>query len=167
MGTGTNQEVWKNNGMVYFKAMSRAFASSCKGTVWVMTDSPSAVMKQIPEYASTPSIWLEDEVPELKELYKAGIITDVRAIVYGRNMFSPPSRDVTDLVFGSRTAKRTPEEDRKMAEAIVRQKQVAAEKAIAIMAGEWNERAENGTDKRALFCTDSYLQENPDADYFG
>jgi hypothetical protein len=153
--------------MTYFKAMSRAFASSCKGTVWILTGNPANVMKQLPEYASTPSIWIEDEVDEMKALYASGVITKVIAIRFNQLMLGMTTSDVTGLVFGNRNARRTPEEEQKMVETIARQKRDAAEKAKAIMAGEVDIHASNESDKRDLFCTESYKQEDPSLDYFG
>jgi hypothetical protein len=74
---------WKENGMKYFKAMSRAMARTCQGEVFVMLDNKKMLLKQYAHAKDTPSIWLYDELPELQNLYNQGIVTKLTVIRVG------------------------------------------------------------------------------------
>ena len=69
--------------MKYFKAMSRAMAKTCTGEVFVMLDNKKMLLKQYVHARDTPSIWLYDELPELKNLYNQGIVTKLTVIRAG------------------------------------------------------------------------------------
>ncbi|OAL43396.1 hypothetical protein IQ07DRAFT_593172 [Pyrenochaeta sp. DS3sAY3a] len=165
---GPNDLHWQDNGMAYFRAMSRAMAMSCRGTIYILTDNPYDVMKPLPEYATTPSIWIYDEVDEMRALYAQGSITDVKAIIYTPFMINPSVMDVTDIVFGNgRKVKRSVDDDLQMKIALSMQKKFAAQTAEMIMSGEIEMPTLDGIQKRTPWCTNSYLQENPYLDYFG
>ncbi|CAN9277273.1 unnamed protein product [Alternaria sp. RS040] len=74
---------WNDNGMKYFKAMSRAMAKTCSGEVFVMLDNKKMLLKQYAHASDTPSIWLYDELPELKNLYNQGVVTKLTVIRVG------------------------------------------------------------------------------------
>jgi hypothetical protein len=143
-------------------------AMSCSGKIYILTDNPDEVMDQIPDYADTPSIWINDEVEEMRPLYAGGRITAAIALTYSPLMLFPTEKDVTSRVFGDRNIKRSPDEVRKVAAALAMQKQMAAKNAKAIMAGAFDlPGSNNATEKRALGCTNANREENPDLDYFG
>ncbi|EMD94591.1 hypothetical protein COCC4DRAFT_45103 [Bipolaris maydis ATCC 48331] len=74
---------WKDNGMKYFKAMSRAMAMTCTGEVFVMLDNKKMLKKQYTHALDTPSIWLYDELPELQKRYNQGVVTKLTVIRVG------------------------------------------------------------------------------------
>jgi hypothetical protein len=77
----------------YFQAMSKALANTCRGKVYIMTDSLKSVPtspypqpvgdQEVLDWQgkpANPSIWLTHELPMLRELYKFGTINSFTTI---------------------------------------------------------------------------------------
>ncbi|KAH7066517.1 hypothetical protein FB567DRAFT_585610 [Paraphoma chrysanthemicola] len=80
---GKDPKKYKDNGMAYFKAMSRAMAMTCSDEVYVMVDNKKMLLKQYEWAKGTPSIWLNDELPELQKRYNQGLIKKLTVVRYG------------------------------------------------------------------------------------
>ncbi|CAN9245468.1 hypothetical protein CUC08_Gglean010103 [Alternaria sp. MG1] len=180
---------WKENGMKYFKAMSRAMARTCQGEVFVMLDNKKMLLKQYAHAKDTPSIWLYDELPELQNLYNQGIVTKLTVIRVGdwrrfdrtgyafRNEEEPKDVDEDDANappadINSRRVRSVPEDykdDQEItAMAIKMAKALAKKEAELILTGEM-EKAKSemyNLQKRGL-CTSAADQEPPGMDWFG
>lgn len=78
MGTGDTKSQHDNR-LKYFASMSSAMASVCRGEVYIMTDDPNNVpVTQLP--GKDPSIWINDELPVLRQSYSMGIVTKFWAV---------------------------------------------------------------------------------------
>jgi hypothetical protein len=84
------------NATTYFENMSRAMALTCRGIVYVMSDTPSSL--------PTQAIWYDVELPTLQAQYKAGLITSVTVFdSNGQNAVNIPlsptaaKREINDI----------------------------------------------------------------------
>jgi hypothetical protein len=166
---GNFKSRWQQNGLAYFKAMSRAMAQTCGETIYIMIDDITMVKEQ---YAwalvgGTPSIWLYDELVELQKLFDNGTLKKAIAIRFG--YFS--QHDVTERLFGrsspGKLKERSPERVRELKASAAMQKAHAARKAKNIMSGEYDRDLALMKRDDNFFCTDSFKEQDPDLDYYG
>jgi hypothetical protein len=189
---GDDKTKWQDNGLAYFRAMSRAMASTCEGEVFVMVDNKKMVLKQYAWAAAkgTPSIWLYDELPVLRDRYNRGIINKLTLIRVGDER----RFDRTDYVLGkgreptdgedgdlgapdadpnARMARSISEEDQRREDEITAMAARIAHalkkrEAELILTGEMDKarNAEFNLRKRGV-CPSGADQEVPGMDYFG
>jgi hypothetical protein len=153
--------------MLYFQQMSEAFAMTCWGDVYILSENPSTINQQVP--GERPSIWLSHELPQLQRLYREQIVTKLIAVTGHPGAWTGGQVDVTHLLGeqipdspSKRDAEDTTEFTKSVARALMEQRKKLLDAGI---------RPRNISEtldrlnKRA--CTSSSDSENPRGDYFG
>jgi hypothetical protein len=131
-----------------------------------MIDDVKMVKKQYDWAAKlqTPSIWIDDELVELKKLYDNGRLKKAIAIQYS----DKSEHDVTEELFISASLKeRSLREKRELRVNAIMLKERMAMKAELVMSGEHDRLMAESLEKRNLLCSEAWREQGFREDWFG
>jgi hypothetical protein len=163
----TDQEN-KDIGLQYFRAMSRAFAQTCTGTVYIILDDPNKITDQYNNQDT--SIWLSDELDTLITLYRQNIVTALKVLTTtGYTILNVPGNAIDKtsvLAEQNNKPKKRNELDDEIVYKMARDLKEARRRSLK-QAKSRGANATNVLHKRLGGCDLAANWEDPSLDYFG
>ena len=162
---GENVDVREPGTRPYFQQMSLAMALTCTGEVFILHDKPDNLNHR--PLGKPTSIWITHELPMLKRLFKAGIVTKLTAIAASANG-SPKSLNPSDWHDATLTLREPLERDIEWTEDLAQLLKARKEYLRSDEFSNDNATLHASLEERWRTCAESAAdQENPHLDYFG